>query len=608
MGLIPETTIQEVRDRADILGLIGRHVELKQAGQSWKGLCPFHDEKTPSFNVNPNRQAYYCFGCQAKGDVIGFLVDHENLTFPEAVRTLAAELGIEIPETDSRERSDNEKIYAALEVAQACYREALRAPSGQGAREYLERRGLDDAAIDRFQIGYAPDAWDTVVRALEKAGMPSDTGMLSGLLNERASGGHYDRLRGRVIFPIQDVRGRVIAFGGRALGADQEPKYLNTPESPVYHKRRAFYGFPHALEPIRRAGRAIICEGYFDAIALARAGMGEAVATCGTALTADHARDLRRRTSALSLLFDGDSAGKKAMERALEILLPAGLRVRAVSLPEGQDPDDYLVEEGAEALAALVDRAPDALELVIRRAAAAGSTTPAEKADAVRRVAPLVASIPDPVERSEYSRRLALATNADATAVESVIRGAVQGQSPPANPRVSLEGNQPRPGSADSEAEIGESEKRHLRQIALIVSRHPEKVTDAQAEEMHEALPNCALTRLIFAFADAGAEGFIDAEGRVDVRAMEERVSPEIADLAYKVVVDEGLYPTDTPAWEVLTQIVRRFLVKNLEMQQKLIKRRLDDPDEDQDRVIQDIQVLADRRRALDGDTMGRST
>jgi len=595
LGLIPERTIQEVRERADILGLIGRYVELKQAGQSWKGLCPFHDEKTPSFNVNPGRQAYYCFGCQAKGDVLSFLVDHENLTFPEAVRTLAADLGIEVPESDSGERSDNAKVYEALEVAQRCYRESLLSPQGRSARDYLEARGLEAPVIEQFGIGYAPDAWDAVVRALDKAGIPTDSGMLSGLLNERASGGHYDRLRNRVTFPIQDVRGRVIGFGGRALAADQEPKYLNTPESPVYHKRRALYGFPHALEPIRRAGRAIVCEGYFDAIALARAGMGEAVATCGTALTPEHARDLGRRTSLLGLLFDGDSPGQKAMERALEILLPAGLRVRAVTLPDGQDPDDYLAAHGAPALAALMDKAPEALEVVIRRAVASGCSTPAEKADAVRHVAPLVASIPDPVERSEYARRLAMATRADAAAVEAVVRSAAGGRSVPADPGVGTAA-EPRPAAAP-EPKLSEPEQRHLRQLALIVSRHPDLVLPEVQALMREALPVCSLKDLVFAFIEAGAKGHVDSEGRVDLSALAQSVSPESLALAYEVAVDEALFPSGTPVTEVVTQILRNFLRKKLDAEQKKIKNRLNDPDEDQAKALEDLQALLVRRR-----------
>ena len=596
MGRIPESAIQEVIDRADILGLIGRYVDLRQTGQSWKGLCPFHDEKTASFNVNPGRRAYYCFGCQAKGNVIGFLMDHENLTFPEAVRTLAADLGIEIPESGSGQRSDNEKIFGALDLAQRVYRDALGSPAGQKARQYLEGRGLDPGAIDRFQIGYAPDAWDTMERALGKAGFSQEVGMLSGLLNERSSGGHYDRLRDRVTFPIQDVRGRVIAFGGRALGADQQPKYLNTPESPVYHKRRTFYGFPHALEPIRRAGRAIVCEGYFDAIALARAGLAEVVATCGTALTADHARDLGRRTKTLGLLFDGDSAGQNAMEKALEILLPAGLRVRAVLLPAGMDPDEYLVAEGGEALAALVERAPDALELVIRRAATRGCSTPAEKADAVGHVAPLLAGVSDPVERSEYVRRLALTMGADLAAVESVVRAAAKGRNAP--PNASLDHDRPAI-SAGVEDSLSEPEERALRQAALIVSRHPELVSDALAHEMTDALPNCGLKQLILAFALAGKQGHVDDEGRVDLEAMAEKISSEQLPLAYKVIVDEELYPTSHPPGEVLSQLVGKFVKKNLKAEIKRVESRLDDPDEDKVKTLEVLRTLHARCDAI---------
>mgnify|MGYP001822657810 FL=1 len=297
MSRIPETTIQEIRERADIVGLISRYVDLKQAGRNWKGLCPFHNEKTPSFNVNPDRQMFHCFGCQEGGDVVGFLMKHDGLTFPEAVRTLAGELGIEIPEErDGADAGLTAKIFRANELAQKLYREALREPEGKIARSYLVSRGFDGATADTFGIGFAPARWDAVAERLRRERIAGDVGSQAGLLAERKSGkGHYDRLRGRLTFPIQDVRGRVIGFGGRALEADQEPKYLNTPESPVFHKRQALYGYPEALEPIRRAGRVILCEGYFDRIAFARAGLGEALATCGTALTPEHGAQLRRR-------------------------------------------------------------------------------------------------------------------------------------------------------------------------------------------------------------------------------------------------------------------------------------------------------------------------
>ena len=593
MGRIPEATIHEVRDRADIVGVIGRYVELKRAGRSWKGLCPFHDEKSPSFNVNPDRGIFHCFGCQTGGDVISFLVKHDNLTFPEAVRSLAADLGIEIPETGDRsDRGEREGIYAALEQAQRFYREALASDAGKAAREYLARRGLDPATIEHFGLGFAPDAWETLTRRLERAGVPTSVSSAAGLILEGRSGGHYDRLRGRITFPIHDVRARVIAFGGRALGEDQEPKYLNTSESAVYHKRRALYGLHHALEHMRRAGRAIVCEGYFDAIALHRADMGEAVATCGTALTSDHATDLSRRTSNVFLLFDGDNAGQNAMEKALLVLLPAGLRVRAVTLPGGCDPDDYLAAEGAEALRAIVDRAPDAIELVIRRAMAAGCTTPAEKADAVRRVAPMIAVIPNPVERSEYARRLAVATGTESAAVESVVRSVRQGGGLGASEEIATRIARPR-----AEA----SEERHLRLIALILSRHPGFATDELCAQMQEVLPESPCKDLIIALVDAASDDLVDAEGRIDVNACEARLSPELLDLLRTVVVNEDLLDTEVPASEVLVQVLGRYVTKDLEAKQRDLMRRLQEPGADLNALLRERDRLQERRRSATG-------
>ena len=430
MGRIPEDTIQQIRDRVDIADLVGRFVSLKKAGRSFKGLCPFHHEKTPSFVVSPDRGTYHCFGCGEGGNAFAFLMQHENLTFPEAVRSLAAELGIEVPETGEApgERGMIEQVVRANDTVQAYYREALMAEEGADARRYLVGRGLHREDGEAFGIGYAPDRWEGAVGALREAKIRADIGARAGILKERDRGGHYDLLRGRVVFPIQDARGRVVAFGGRALGADQEPKYLNTPESPVFRKREAFYGFPHALEPIRRNDRAVVVEGYFDRIALHRAGVEEAIATCGTSLTEEHARNLRRRTRNVILLFDGDNAGQRAMLRALEVLLPQGLRVRAAALPGGVDPDDYLQSEGADALRLLVDDAPPALTTAIRRAAADGCTTPWERADAVAEVAPLLALVTDPVERGEFARQLALAVGAEHADVDAAVRKAGRGE------------------------------------------------------------------------------------------------------------------------------------------------------------------------------------
>jgi DNA primase len=429
VGRIPEETIEAIRSRIDIVDLVGRYVGLRPAGRSFKGLCPFHREKTPSFQVNPQLGIFHCFGCSAGGNAFAFLMRHDNLTFPEAVRALGRECGIEVPESDEGgEAGLGRRLRGACAAAERFYRAALGGPEGEAARAYLARRGLDAAAADRFGLGFAPERWDALSRALASAGVPGDLALRAGLLAEGRSGGTYDRLRGRVVFPIRDVRGDAVAFGGRALpdaaGRAPEPKYLNTPESALFRKREAFYGMPDALEPMRRSGRAVVVEGYFDRIALARAGVGEALATCGTALTPDHARQLRRRTREVVLLFDGDEAGARAVERSLALLLPEGLRVRWAELPAEDDPDTFLDRHGEEALRSLVDAAAPALEGVIRRAVAGGVRTPWEKADAVAAVAPLLVLVEDAVERGEHARQLAFAAGVPAEEVEASVRKA----------------------------------------------------------------------------------------------------------------------------------------------------------------------------------------
>lgn len=405
MGGIPEDIIDAVKDRVDIVELVGRHIALKKSGRRHLGLCPFHSEKTPSFNVSPERGSYYCFGCGEGGNAFTFLMRQGGLTFPEAVRSLAAEVGIAVPERSGPPAESREPLYEAARAANAYYRRAFDSEAGAVARRYLEARGFALETADHYGIGYAPDRWEGLVSELSGRKL-LEAGVRAGLVRERESGGHFDMLRNRLVFPIADVHGRVIAFGGRALAEGQEPKYLNTPESPIFRKREQFYGFPGALEAIRRTDRALVVEGYFDRIALDRAEIGEALATCGTALSEEHARALRRRTRNVVLLFDGDAAGRKAMLRSLELLLPQGLRVSAAALPAGEDPDDYLQKRGAEALRTLVDDAPDAIGLAIEQRLAAGVETPAQRADALAAVAPLLAAIPNPAERGEYERYL----------------------------------------------------------------------------------------------------------------------------------------------------------------------------------------------------------
>jgi DNA primase len=498
VGRIPEDTLQVVRDRVDIVDLVGRYVSLKKAGRSHKGLCPFHHEKTPSFVVTPERGTWHCFGCGEGGNAFAFLMRHENLTFPEAVRSLAAEIGIEIPETESGERGVLEGVLRANALAQEYYQRSLAGEEGRAARDYLAGRGLSAEETTRFGLGFAPDRWEGVVEVLRRAHIPGEVAERAGLARARPSGGHYDLLRGRVVFPIQDARGRVIAFGGRAMAAGQDPKYLNSPESPVFRKREAFYGLPQALEPMRRSDRAIVVEGYFDQLALVQAGLGEAVASCGTALSEEHAKSLSRRTRNVVLLFDGDEPGQRAMLRALEVMLPAGLRVRAAALPGGADPDDFLRREGAEALRQLVDSAPPALEVAITRAAAAGCRTPWERADAVRAMTPLLVLVPDPVERGEFARRLALAVGADTADVAAALRRERKGDEPeaaPAPPR--------RMGPED----------RHYATLLRLLIDHPAELTRVDEPGLLDLAPDAdwrALGAAVLASPPAALAALLD--------------------------------------------------------------------------------------------------
>ena len=424
MARIPEQVVEEVRARADIVQIVGRHVTLKESGNRLWGLCPFHEEKTPSFTVHRERQVFYCFGCQAGGDVFGFWMRQGALDCPDTVRSLARELGIEIPEADTGSGEPSRELYSANDAALDYFRRELASPRGAPARRYLHERGLSDELIERFQLGYAPARWDGLLNHIGRTSLGSAE--RAGLVAKRQNGeGHYDRFRNRVLFPIKEPSGNVLGFGARALG-DDEPKYLNSPESPIYRKSRVLFGLPLALDAIRKSGRVVVVEGYFDLIALHCADIQEVVAPCGTALTTEHARRLRRYTNELVLLFDGDEAGQRAAERALPALLAEGLRVRAAFLPKGQDPDDLLRSAGTAALRSCVEAAPPLLDVLIDRALVRASDHAWAAADVVREIAPYLGVIPDPVERAAYVRQVSGTLEIPPEALERSLRSGAQ--------------------------------------------------------------------------------------------------------------------------------------------------------------------------------------
>lgn len=335
--------VRQVKDRLDIVEVIGDHVRLRRAGANFIGLCPFHDEKTPSFNVSPSRQTYHCFGCGRGGDVFSFVMEKESLSFREALEALAQRAGVTLSKI-GRSRPDARSLYDVMEMACTNYRSLLRAPEGAAARAYLERRHMPPDSWDAFELGWAPPSWDSLWKSLEGAGTTPKEALDAGLILEGRSG-FYDRFRGRLIFPVRDIAGRLLAFGGR-LVAGEGAKYINSPEGALYSKRRNLYLLHKAKEAARASGRIILVEGYMDAIRLHLAGYDDGAASLGTALTEEQGALIRRLADRCCICYDSDAAGQEAAIRGMYVLQKAGLDVRVVELPRGKDPDDLLSGPG----------------------------------------------------------------------------------------------------------------------------------------------------------------------------------------------------------------------------------------------------------------------
>ena len=416
-NLIPDELISQIRERVDIADVIGQHVSLSRAGQNLKGLCPFHQEKTASFSVSPSRQIFHCFGCGSSGDVFTFLTKITGASFPDTVRELGRRAGIEVPETafpsSSGRVDESVRLERINESAAQWYRQNLSdAAAGKEARAYLAERGIHSETIERFGFGFAPN--EGLVRTLGQQGYSLDDLSLAGLVglsDHAARPGMakraYDRFRRRVMFPIIDLRTRVIGFGGRALGADT-PKYLNSPETPLFKKGHTLFALNLAREAATQLKTCIIVEGYFDAVALHQAGIRNAVATLGTALTPDHVQVLRRFATNIVLLFDPDAAGVRAALRSLDLFVNSGMTVTVVSLPEGEDPDTFVRRCGPEAFVRLQEQAPALLDFAVgqsMRTAQAGSLE--DRIRAVDEILRIIQKGEHPIERDERIRLVA---------------------------------------------------------------------------------------------------------------------------------------------------------------------------------------------------------
>jgi len=418
--VIPESFIQELLHRVDVVDLIDGYVPLKKAGANFAACCPFHNEKSPSFTVSPSKQFYHCFGCGAHGSAIGFLMEYSGLGFIDAIKELANRAGLQVPEDDARRAHDGPKMTALTDImarAAKYYYEQLK--RSEKAVSYLKQRGVSGEIAQKFGIGYAPDGWQNLGAAFDDYTIPEL--QVAGLVIKNDQGRLYDRFRDRVMFPIINQKGEVIAFGGRVLG-DGEPKYLNSPETPLFEKGREVFGLPQARAALREKDTVIVVEGYMDVVALAQHGVGNAVATLGTATTATHVQKLLRQVDRIVYCFDGDNAGRKAAWRALENsleALPEQKSIGFVFLPQADDPDSFVRREGSAEFDKLVTQATPLSEFLLRELAAHCDMTSAEgRARLVADAKPLLGRLQTPLLRLQLVKRLAEASGFSQAEVE----------------------------------------------------------------------------------------------------------------------------------------------------------------------------------------------
>jgi len=408
-GHIPEEIIEDIKTRANIVEIVSEYVSLKKTGRNFVGLCPFHKEKSPSFTVNPEKQIFYCFGCGEGGNVVTFIMKTNEMTYPEAIRHLAARLGIVIPTrrvttSEKRSASEREKLNRINTMAAEHFSKNFASARGKVARDYMTKRGMDETIIKEFRVGHSPDEWRNLKDYYERNGVPLALVEKAGLIIGKDNGQYYDRFRGRLIFPIVDLNGNVIAFGGRVLG-EGEPKYLNSPESPVYSKGKTLYGLYQTKDDIRKRDFAIIVEGYFDLLSLWGSGIRNVIATLGTALTKNQIELVRRFTRNIVILFDPDEGGRSAVERSLQLFLEEKIHAKVVVLPDGNDPADFVMKYGKEALEDSIANATSMVDYYIERIIG-GRGTLEENIDSIGGSISFIANIADPIERNLFIKRV----------------------------------------------------------------------------------------------------------------------------------------------------------------------------------------------------------
>jgi DNA primase len=582
-----------VKQQADIVRVIGEYVRLKKSGQNFSGLCPFHSEKTPSFAVHPVKQIYHCFGCGVGGDVFKFVMEMEKIPFPEAIRVVAEKCGIAVPRARERtpeERKENQQRTSLVEMhrgAAAFFAQQLNGtPEGRAAKAYLLDRGLDSEAATQFGIGFAPSGGEALLRAMKQK-YPEKVLEASGLFSRDQSGRLYDRFRRRVMFPIASESGKIVAFGGRALG-DDLPKYLNSPETPIYSKSNVLYHLDRAKEALRQRDFAVLVEGYMDAIAVARAGISNVVASCGTSLTEPQVKLLNRFTRRVIVNYDPDTAGQAATERSLAILLEQGAEVRVLALPGGKDPDSFIRAEGAAAYTKLLNESPSYVDYLISRARKMDLTTAEGKLRAVNFLMPYVQRIPDRILRSEWATRIAQQLRIEEPVLRESMRKAASERRSEVKARPELVGR------------AGKPAERRLVQMLIEAKEFRSQLAQAiRAEELHKGLET---ERVLAVLLDAAESG-----ERPDAASLAMALEDPDRRLLFEIAFEP--VPENESSWEMAEDCLRILRLRKLRPRLQALKdKQIQGLPIDQVLVIQrEIQELQWAIARLEGSSQSAS-
>jgi DNA primase len=547
-----------VKQQADIVRVVGEYVRLKKSGQNFTGLCPFHSEKTPSFAVHPVKQIYHCFGCGAGGDVFKFVMEMDKITFPESVRAVAEKCGIAVPaprERTPEERRENQVRSALVDLhkeAAAFFVQQLNStPEGRAAKAYLLDRGVDSETAARFGLGFAPSGGEALLRAF-KPKYPEKVLEAAGLFSRDQNGRLFDRFRRRVMFPIANDSGKIVAFGGRALG-DDLPKYLNSPETPIYTKSNLLYHLDRAKDALRQRDFAVLVEGYMDAIAVARSGVSNVVASCGTSLTEPQVKLLNRFTRRIVVNYDPDTAGQAATERSLAILLEQGAEVRVLALPGGKDPDSFIRSEGPAAYTKLLNEAAPYVDYLISRARKMDMSTAEGKLRAVNFLLPYVQRIPDRILRSEWATRIAQQLRIEEPVLRESMRKAASERRSEVKARPELVGR------------AGKPAERRLVQMLIEADGFRAQL----AEEMRSSELHCGLEseRILAVLVEACATG-----QRPDAAELAQALEERDRRLLFEIAFESAAPPTWEEAQSCLAVLRRRRAEEELSAVQKQIE------------------------------------